>query len=154
MKICIRQEVLTLGDYFDITDENGEILYTGEQELFRFWKTIIVRDREEQEIVSIRHKFSLFFPCYEILSGEEKIGEIVREYSFLGSYYTVEGTGLTVDGSAFGHSYEIMRGEETVGHIEKEWLTFGDCYTLSFEEETDLPVMLAVLLAIDSMNES
>ena len=70
MKLYIRQKVFSFKDKFSIYDENGEIQYTAEGEIFTLGKKLHIKDLNGREVIFIKQRLLTFLPKYEISINE------------------------------------------------------------------------------------
>ena len=150
MKLLIEEKIFTWSDRFTVKDEAGNDRYYVEGELFSWGKKLHLTDLNGRELTYIEQKLFSFFPSYRIYRGEREVAEVVKEFSFFRSAYTVEGLGWSVEGDFFDHEYEILDGERTVASVSKEWFTFGDAYEIEIADGLDPIPALAVVLVIDA----
>ena len=149
VKLYIKQKVFSWPDRFTVKDGDGRDRYSVEGELFSWGKKLHVYDRSGKEAAFIQQKTFRFMPTYSVYVNGLQAAEIVKEFSFLSSRYSIEGPGWDVRGSIMGHEYEITQADRTIVTIHKEWMTWGDCYELDVAAPQDELIALAVVLAID-----
>lgn len=154
MRLLIEQHIFTFGDRFTVFDENGNDKYYVEGEIFSWGKKLHVTDLEGNELLYVEQRLFTFLPKYDIYIGGEQVMTVVREFSFFGPSYSVEGTDLSVEGDFFAHEYAIKDGDSTVASISKEWFSFGDCYVLDIFGDTAELYALAIVLSIDCVKDN
>lgn len=154
MNLYIQQRIFTWGDKFSIYDESGNEKYFVEGEILTFGKKLHLYDLQGRELAYIEQQLFTFLPRYIIYRGEEEFAEVVKEFTFFHSEYTVSGPGIsapwTVHGNFFAHDYEVTDGNTRIASVEKEWFTLGDAYEISIGEGVDEIAALAVVLVIDA----
>lgn len=151
MKLYIQQKVFSWVDRFTVKDEAGQDRYYVEGEFFSFGKKLHVYDMTGAENAFIQQKVFSFLPRFFVFVNEQQVAEIVKEFTFFGQTYTIEGLGWEVNGDFLAHDYEIVQNNRIIVTIHKEWMTWGDCYELDIADEGDEIVALSVVLAIDSV---
>ena len=149
MKLLIQEKVFSWNDRFTVRDEEGRDRYFVEGELFSWGKKLHVCTPDGQEVAYIEQKVFSFRPRYCVYANGERIGEVVREFTFFRPRYTVEGAGWDVEGEFWSHDYTVSRHGEPIVSIQKEWFTWGDCYALDIRDPADEIQALALVLAID-----
>ena len=150
MSLYIRQKAMSLVDRFSVMDEQGNEKYYVEGELLFFGRRLHIFDVTGAEVGRVERKNWSFKSRYFVFTdSDEPIAEIVREFTLLRPYYTVNGPGWDVEGNFTEHTYEVRDGDRIVAVVEKEWLTWGDCYELDIAPDVDELTALAVLLGID-----
>ncbi len=149
MKFYVKQKVFSLGEQFTVKNELGEDCYFVEGEWFSIPKTFRIYDRQNREVLTLRQKPFSFSTRFQILRGDTVAAEIVREFSFFGQSYRIEGSPFSVGGEVFAHDYTIYRDGSPVAQISKEWFTWGDSYVLDNYNGEDEQMLLAILIVID-----
>lgn len=153
MELYMKQRVFSWGDRFEIYGTSGEVRYTVEGEVFSLGKRLHILDPYGRELAFIHEKLMAFLPKYYISRDGADIAEVVREFTFFRSRYTVNGPGWTVSGDFFDHEYEISDGQRQVAAVSKEWLSWGDAYAIHIASGVDPVLALAVVLVIDACIE-
>ena len=147
MTLYLQEELFSL-DHFDIWDEDGNVKYQVERELFQFGRKLVVVDMQGREVCFVQHiPFSI--PCaYELAVPGESV-RLDRYFSFFTQKYTIDELGWKVAGSFMSLDFEIMQGDRRVAYIEKAFPAFYDRYRLEIEDPKDELTALCVVLAID-----
>lgn len=153
MKLYMRQHVFTIGDSFNVWDEDGHDRWFVEQELLTWGKILRVYDLSGREAASIHQEVLTFRPRFTVTIGGQECAQVVQHFTLFVQEYTVEGPDWHIEGEFLAHEFTAWDGERRALSIEKEWLTWGDCYTLDIPEPRDELLALAVVLAIDSANQ-
>ena len=88
--------------------------------------------------------FSLYF-------GEQKIGEIKREFKFFSPSYYIDFNGRHIDGNFMGWDYTIADSNGmAVAKIGKEPFNFTDTYVIDVANGVNALYALMIALAIDA----
>ena len=61
------------------------------------------------------------------------------------------GTGMKARGNVVDHEYEIERDGDTVARISRKWFRVRDSYGVDVASDEDVPLILAITVAIDSL---
>ena len=147
MTLYLQEEIFSF-DHFDIWDEDGNVKYQVERELFQFGRKLIVTDAQGQEVCFVQHiPFSV--PCSYELAVPGGSVQLDRHFSFLTQRYSIDSLGWEVQGSFMSLEFEIMQNGRRVASIEKAWPAFHDRYRLEIEDPADELTALCVVLAID-----
>lgn len=154
MKLYIKQKIFTWGDRFSVYDADGGERYFVEGEVFTFGKKLHLSDASGAELAYIEQELFHFLPRYTVYRDGTAFAEVVKEFTFFHSEYTVEGPGWSVTGDFWNHEYEIRAGDIVLASVSKEWFTLGDAYEISLAEGTDTVAALAVVLVIDACIEA
>ena len=147
MTLYLQEEIFSF-DHFDIWDEDGNVRYQVERELFQFGRKLVVTDTAGREVCFVQHiPFSV--PCAYELAVPGGSVRLDRHFSFLGQRYSVYELGWEVEGSFMSLEFTVTQGERQVAHIEKAWPAFHDRYRLEIADPKDELTALCVVLAID-----
>ena len=153
MRLYMREKVFSWRDRFNVWDEQGNDLYFVEGELFSWGKRLHVYDAQNREAAFIQQKVFSFLPRFYVYVDGRQVAEIVRRFTFFRPRYEIAGLGWEIEGDFFEHDYEILQNGSPVASIHKEWMTWGDCYALDVDDGQSELTALAVVLAIDCVNE-
>ena len=147
MTLYLQEELFSL-DHFDIWDEDGNVKYQVERELFQFGRKLVVVDMQGREVCFVQHiPFSI--PCAYELAVPGGSVRLDRHFSFFMQQYTIDELGWKVAGSFMSLDFEIMQGDRRVAYIEKAFPAFHDRSRLEIEDPKDELTALCVVLAID-----
>ena len=147
MTLYLQEELFSL-DHFGIWDEDGNVKYQVERELFQFGRKLVVVDMQWREVCFVQHiPFSI--PCAYELAVPGGSVRLDRHFSFFMQQYTIDELGWKVAGSFMSLDFEIMQGDRRVAYIEKAFPAFHDRYRLEIEDPKDELTALCVVLAID-----
>lgn len=147
MTLYLQEELFSF-DHFDIWDEDGNVKYQVERELFQFGRKLVVTDMEGREVCFVQHiPFSI--PCAYELAVPGGSVQLDRQFSFFTQQYSIDSLGWEVAGSFMSLEFEITQGQRRVAYIEKAWPAFHDRYRLEIADDKDELTALCVVLAID-----
>ena len=147
MTLYLQEEIFSF-DHFDIWDEDGNVKYQVERELFQFGRKLVVTDMEGREVCFVQHiPFSI--PCAYELAVPGGSVQLDRHFSFFTQQYSIDSLGWEVAGSFMSLEFEITQGPRRVAYIEKAWPAFHDRYRLEIADDKDELTALCVVLAID-----
>ncbi len=149
MKRYIKQRVFSWRDRFSVLDEQGNLCYYVEGELFSLGKRLHVWNSQGEEVLTIVQRPWRLLLTYQVSIGGNPTGEIRKEFTILFSKYVWSALGLTADGKFLGHEYAISRGNRKVADISKAYMSWGDSYELDVVSPGDELAALAMVLAID-----
>ena len=147
MTLYLQEELFSL-DHFDIWDEDGNVKYQVERELFQFARKLVVVDMQGREVCFVQHIPFSITCAYELAVPGGSV-RLDRHFSFFMQQYTIDELGWKVAGSFMSLDFEIMQGDRRVAYIEKAFPAFHDRYRLEIEDPKDELTALCVVLAID-----
>lgn len=151
MKLYIKQRIFSIGDKYNIYNQNEELVYHVQSQFFSIGAKMFLKDRGERELYFIKQKLTLFLNKYEIYKGNKRCATIEQKLSFLKSRLTIqtdEGS-FDVEGNLWDMDYEIRKNGKYFGAVHKAWLAWGDSYELDIAEGDDPAFFAAVVVAID-----
>lgn len=147
MTLYLQEELFSF-DHFDIWDEDGNVKYQVERELFQFGRKLVVVDTQGREVCFVQHiPFSI--PCAYELAVPGGSVRLDRQFSFFTQQYSSDQLGWEVSGSFWNLDFSIIQAGRTVATIEKAFPAFHDRYRLEIEDPKDELTALCVVLAID-----
>ena len=112
MTLYLQEELFSL-DHFDIWDEDGNVKYQVERELFQFGRKLVVADMQGREVCFVQHiPFSI--PCAYELAVPGGSVQLDRHFSFFTQQYTIDELGWKVAGSFMSLDFEITQGDRRV----------------------------------------
>ena len=147
MTLYLQEEVFSF-DHFDIWDEDGNVRYQVERELFQFGRKLVVTDARGNEICYVQHiPFSI--PCsYELALPDGSV-QLDRHFSLFSQRYSIDSLGWAVEGNFMSLDFAITQSGRSVAYIQKAWPAFHDRYRLEIADPADELAALCVVLAID-----
>ena len=147
MTLYLQEQIFSF-DHFDIWDEDGNVKYQVERELFQFGRKLVVADMQGREVCFVQHiPFSI--PCAYELAVPGGSVRLDRQFSFFTQQYSIDQLGWEVSGSFWNLDFSIIQAGRTVATIEKAFPAFHDRYRLEIEDPKDELTALCVVLAID-----
>lgn len=105
MTLYLQEELFSF-DHFDIWDEDSNVKYQVERELFQFGRKLVVTDMEGREVCFVQHiPFSI--PCAYELAVPGGSVQLDRQFSFFTQQYSIDSLGWEVAGSFMSLEFEI-----------------------------------------------
>lgn len=152
MELYIKQRVFSIGDKYDVYNEQQEPVYHVQGEVFTWGAKIHLYDLAGREMYFIRRKLLSFLPEYAVFQGDIFCARIKKELSFLSPRLSVESSlgHFDVVGNFVDMDYEITRDGTPLGEIHKKWLSWGDTYLLSIRNNKDAAFFTALAIAVDN----
>ncbi|GGL21203.1 LURP-one-related/scramblase family protein [Mangrovihabitans endophyticus] len=149
----IRQKFFSIGDDFDVLDENGTKVLHVDGKVLSIRNKVVIEDPSGAEVAAVhRHLISLR-PTYEITIGGEKAAEVRKKlFTPFREKFTIDVPGpddLQMQGDLLDHEYTIERGGVEVGAVSKRWLTLRDTYAVQVAEGVEPLLIIGSVLALD-----
>jgi uncharacterized protein YxjI len=149
----IREKFFSIGDDFDVLDEDGNKLFHVDGKVFSARNRIVIEDVSGAEVASVHRHLVALRPTYEIRIGGEKAAEVRKKaFTPFREKFTIDVPGpedLTMKGNLLDHEYVIERDGRDVAAVSKSWLTIRDTYAVKVEPGEDPLLIIAAALALD-----
>ena len=116
-----------------IYDMEGNLLYTVKNKLIKWWmNSCYVCDKDGHKIARIKQKFKLF----------------KKEFTLTGYADEIE-----IKGDFIQHCLEIYKNGEKIGEVGKKFVSLVDRFRLDCYNDADAPLLVALVVAIDNIND-
>lgn len=149
-QLLLKQRFFSWLDSYDITDAEGNVAYSVKGEL-SWGHRLRVYDAERNPIAMLQQKPLSFLPTFHIYIGEEYVGMIRKEFTFLKPRFQLDMNGWTVNGNWLEWDYEVVDGDRTVAVVSKHLFQWTDTYGIEVERDEDALMALMIVLAIDAV---
>jgi uncharacterized protein YxjI len=149
----IRARFFSIGDDFDITDDDGRVVYHVDGKVFTLRNRLVIEDPEGREVAAVERQLVALRPTYAITIGGEKAAD-VRKHFFtpFRDRFTIDIPGpgdLEVTGDLLDHEFTVQRDGEEVAWVSKRWFSLRDTYGVQVADAEDALLVLASVLAVD-----
>lgn len=150
MQLLFKQRVFSWFDSYDIYDEKGNTVYVVKGEL-AWGHRLQIYDSVGNHLGTVKERVLTFLPKFQLFIGDRKIGELVKEFTFLRPKFSLDCRGWEIEGDIFAWNYQVtdQRGT-TVMNAQKRLLSFSDTYVIDVLRREDALYALMVVLAIDA----
>ena len=152
MKLLFKQRFFSWLCSYDIFDESGNTVYTVEGQL-SWGHCLKIFDASGNEVGTVKERiqFFSFVPKFDIYIGDELLGTIYKEFTFMKPVFNIDFNGWHVDGELFEWDYRIMDPSgECIATITKELFNWTDTYVIDINDPRDAICALMLVLAIDA----
>ena len=150
MKLYFKQRFFSWFDSYDIYGEDGSVLFTVEGQL-SWGHTLHILNARGDHIATVKQVVLTWLPKFEFYIGEQYVGMLQKEFSFLQPRYNIDFNGWHIEGNWLEWDYQIQRDDGSpAAVISKELLHWTDTYTIETEHGRDALCALMVVLAIDA----
>ena len=148
----MKQKFWSWGDDFTIKDENGNDAFLVDGKVFSWGDKLSFQDMHGKELAYIAQKMLSWKPRYEIFRDGSKFAEVIKEFSWFKSKFTLDVPGpndYTIAGSFWQHEYEFQRGGSMVARVSKEYFSWTDTYGIEIIDGEDDIAILVTCIVID-----
>ncbi len=150
MRLLFKQRMFSWFDSYDIYDEAGETVYTVKGQL-SWGHCLKIFDAAGNEIGTVQERVLTLLPKFELYLGEEYVGCISKEFSFLKPKYNIDCNGWHVKGDLWEWDYEILGASGAVlATVSKQLFNWTDTYIIDVNDPQDALCALMLVLAIDA----
>jgi len=150
MKLLFKQRFFSWFDSYDIYDEAGETVYTVQGQL-AWGHCLKIFDSHGRELGTVKERVLTFLPKFEIYLGDEYLGCISKEFTFLKPKFNIDFNGWQIAGDFFEWDYQILnQNGEAVAAVSKELFHLTDTYVIDVRQPQDALYALMLVLAIDA----
>jgi uncharacterized protein YxjI len=149
----IKERFFSLGDDFDVEDENGDKVYHVDGKVFSVRNRVVIEDPNGDEVASVHRHLVALRPTYEIRIGGEKAAEVRKKlFTPFREKFTIDVPGpddLEMKGNLLDHEYVIEQDGREVAAVSKRWLTIRDTYAVQVTGGVDPLLIIGSVLALD-----
>ena len=150
MRLLFKQRMFSWFDSYDIYNEAGETVYVVKGQL-SWGHRLKIYDAMGYEIGTVQERVLTFLPKFELYLGEQYIGCISKEWSFLKPRYNIDCNGWDIEGDFWEWDYEILNAAgEPLATISKQLFNWTDTYVIDVYNPQDAVCALMLVLAIDA----
>ena len=151
----MRQKLFSIGEDFDITDDAGRRAFRVDSKLLRIRETFVITDAAGREVATITEKKLAIRDTMRITRDGELLATVRKGLlSMLRDRFEIEvenGPKIVARGDIMGHEYELEREGKRIATISKRWFRVTDTYGIDIADEADVPLILAIAVAVDEM---
>ncbi len=150
MKLLFKQRLFSWFDSYDIYDEAGNTLYVVKGQL-SWGHCLKIFDPAGCEVGTVKERLFTFLPKFELYLGEQYMGCISKELTFLRPKYDIDCNGWHVEGNFLEWDYRIQGASgQPVAIVSKELFHWADTYVIDVYDPGDALCALMLVLAIDA----
>lgn len=151
MRLLFKQRMFSWFDSYDIYDESGQIVFVVKGQFGWGHKLKIFDGVTGNELGMVKERVLSFLPRFEMYMGEQYIGCISKEFSFLRPRFNIDCNGWQVEGNFFEWDYDIKNQfGYTIASVSKELFNWTDTYIIDVFNPQDALCVLMMVLAIDA----
>jgi uncharacterized protein YxjI len=154
----MRQRMLSIGDDYEIENEQGEHVFKLDGKALRIRKTILFKDMDGRELCKIQERMLHLRDSMEIEGPDGNRIAIVHKAMItpLRERWIAkmeDGPDLHVQGNIVDHEYTIERDGTKVAEVSKRWFRARDTYGVEVApgQDQDDVLFLAITAVIDTM---
>ena len=154
VRFQMREKLLSIGDDFWIENDQGQRAYKVNGKALRVRDTFVLEDASGNEVASIQERKLSVRDKVAIERGGDTAATVHKALIGLRDRFAIDvkdGADMKAHGNIVDHEYEIERDGRTVATISKKWFRVRESYGVEIAAGEDVPLMLAITVAIDSL---
>jgi uncharacterized protein YxjI len=153
-RFLMREKLLSIGDDFWIENEEGERAYKVDGKAVRVRQTFVLEDPSGNEVARIQERKLSIRDKVAIERDDDTVATIHKALVGIRDRFSIDvedGDDMKAHGNVVDHEYEIERDGDTVATISKKWFRVRESYGVDVAAGADVPLILAITVAIDSL---
>jgi uncharacterized protein YxjI len=152
----MRQRAISIGDDYEIENDQGDRVYKLDGKALRIRKTIVFKDMDGRDLCKIQERMLPLRDSMEIEGpGGDRIAMVKKAMvTPLRERWTAkleDGPDLHVQGNVVDHEYTIESDGTTVAEVSKRWFRARDTYGVEVAPGQNDVLILATTAVIDTM---
>src|SRR5215469_1279347 len=152
----MRQRMISIGDDYEIENEQGEHVFKLDGKALRIRKTILFKDMDGHELCKIQERMLHVRDSMEIEGPDGHRIAMVHKAMItpLRERWVVnlaDGPDLHAQGNIVDHEYTIERDGAKVAEVSKRWFRVRDTYGVEVAPGENDVLILAATAVIDTM---
>lgn len=148
MKLYVNEKMLSIHDRFYVKDEFGNDVFQIFSKVFSIGDKTTILDLQGTCIAYIEEEIFHFLPHYNIYINGNYICNISRKFQLFKNDYILS-NGYRVDGNFLMFDFSIFNSNnQKIATISRKFLTLGDKYEIDILDESELNLILSIVVAI------
>ncbi|HSO98439.1 MAG TPA: LURP-one-related family protein [Solirubrobacteraceae bacterium] len=153
-RFVMREKLLAIGDDFWIENDQGERTYKVDGKAVRLRQTFVLENASGDEVARIQERKLSIRDKVAIERGGDTAATVHKALIGIRDRFAIDvenGPDMKAHGNVLDHEYEIERDGDTVATISKKWFRVRDSYGVDVAAGEDVPLILAITVAIESL---
>jgi uncharacterized protein YxjI len=153
-RFLMREKLLAIGDDFWIENDRGERAYKVNGKAVRLRQTFVLEDGAGDEVARIQERKLSIRDKIAIERGGDTAATVHKALVGIRDRFAIDvehGADMKAHGNVVDHEYEIERDGDAVATISKKWFRVRESYGVDVAPGEDVPLILAITVAIDSL---
>jgi uncharacterized protein YxjI len=153
-RFLMREKLMAIGDDFWIENGEGERAYKVNGKALRIRQTFVLENASGDEVARIQERKLSIRDKIAIERGDDTAATVHKALVGIRDRFAIDvdhGADMKAKGNVVDHEYEIERDGHTVATISKKWFRVRDAYGVDVATGEDVPLILAITVAIDSL---
>lgn len=153
--LYIEQKIFKIEDHYPVYDENQTVRYRVDQQLKVLGFHVDVSDGDGNFLFKIERGAFQFIPHFIVTFSDGTSIGLKSKFAFFRKVIEVEWDGpeIRLDGTFSDHQFTITKGGQPLAEISKVW-TWADCFQIEVYDEAEEELALALMIAVDQIQDS
>lgn len=153
-RYILKQKMVSIGDDFNIMDQNGNMVFFVDGYGFSFAKKFSFQNNSGKELVKITQVLGSFSPKYKIKKGRKLIAVVRKKLFTMRDCFLVDVPGPNdyhVTGKFTEHEYVFKKNGVVVAEVSRKLFKTTDTYSIDISGNPDPVLILASAVIIDTI---
>lgn len=153
MKLYMKAKIASIHNKIEITNEAKEPVYHIQSKVLSLHNVTYLRDAEGGDVATITGKVVSLHDIHRIEMHDGRTVELRSELLHLTrDVLDIEALGWRLEGDIVQHNYQLADSQgQVLARTHRKWLTLHNTYELEIVDETDMDLIVAVLVALDKI---
>ena len=148
MKLYISEKIFSAHRKFYVTDENNTNIFEISSKILSFADKTYIKNMAGEEMVYIEQQLFHLTPNYNIYINNNLVCNISKKFQLLKNDYKLD-NGYRIDGKFMMFDFSIFDPNDIkIATIKRKFISIGDKYELTIDNEKDISLALAIVVAI------
>jgi uncharacterized protein YxjI len=150
----MREKLASFGDDYWIEDDTGQRVYRVNGKALRVRDTFVLEDTSGNEVARIQERKLSVRDKVAVERGGRTAVTVYKALIGLRARFTIDvedGAPMRASGNFIGHEYQIERDGRVIATISKRWFRMRESYGIDVVQGEDVPLILSITVAIDSL---
>ena len=145
------KEKLSLRGKVEVTDQDGNVVYSGKRAFFT--GNLTLKDKDGKKLITIVEKGGIFGRRFIIKSGMIKtVAGMKQKISLIKQKFRVKKLDWDIKGNFTSKEYQILKGETPIAEIKRAKLVaLLETYVIEIHSEEDAASIIAVALVLNQI---
>ncbi|ASN20188.1 hypothetical protein CGK93_11300 [Arthrobacter sp. YN] len=148
------EKLASIGDDYWIEDDQGRRVYKVNGKALRVRETFILEDASGNEVARIQERKLSIRDKVAVERDGRTAATISKALLGLRARFAIDvqdGAEMKARGNFVGHEYQIERDGQIIANISKKWFRIRETYGIEIAQGQDVPLILSITVAIDSL---
>ena len=152
----MRQRMFSIGDDFNITDDQGRVAFKVDGKALRIRSTLYFNDADGNRLYKIQERKVRVRDSMTIERPDGTAAAKVHNALLtpLRDRWSIDipgGEGMSTKGNIVNHEYRIEQGSATLATVSMRWFRVRDTYGVEIAPGQDDALLLAITVVVDMM---